>query len=116
MRPDSAAFLWDALDAVKAVRDFTAGADFEGYAGDLKLRSAVERQFEILGEALNNLRKTDPDTAARVPEVEKIIGMRNVIAHEYGSVDQVLLWAAVERRVPRLIDVLTALLAEADEA
>ncbi len=84
MQPDSAAFLWDALDAVKAVHEFTADTDFEGHAGDLKLRSAVERQFEILGEALNNLRKSDPAAAARVPEIEKIIGMRNVIAHEFG--------------------------------
>ncbi len=55
MQPDSAAFLWDALDAVKAVYEFMADTDFEGYAGDLKLRSAVERRVPRLLDVLTVL-------------------------------------------------------------
>jgi len=45
------------------------------------LRSAVERQFEIVGEALNQLRQTDKATAAHIPDLPKAVGLRNVLIH-----------------------------------
>jgi len=49
---DRRAFLWDMLQAARSVLAFTSGRTFEEYLGDLMLRSAVERQLEIVGEAL----------------------------------------------------------------
>lgn len=63
MRPEAPKLLWDARDAAARVRDFTAGKDFEDYARDAMLRSAVERQLEIVGEALGRLAKVDDTTA-----------------------------------------------------
>jgi uncharacterized protein with HEPN domain len=54
------------------------GKTWEDYDGDLLLRSGVERQFEIAGEAMSVLRNLDPESADRVPNVHKIVGMRNI--------------------------------------
>ena len=51
MRRDARAYLWDALQAVNLLQQFGAGKNFEQYQADAMLRSAVERQFEIIGEA-----------------------------------------------------------------
>jgi uncharacterized protein with HEPN domain len=63
MRPDAAALLWDVHDAARKVGQFIVGLDERGYASDDLRKSAVERQFEIIGEALNKLRVADPETA-----------------------------------------------------
>ena len=65
MPPDSRTYLWDALRAAELVKTFSAGRGFTEYQADAMLRSAVERQFEIVGEALNQLSKTDPETLPR---------------------------------------------------
>ncbi|GAA3670443.1 HepT-like ribonuclease domain-containing protein [Microbacterium marinilacus] len=114
MRLESAKLLWDAVEAAKAVRTFTDGVKKERFFADLLLRSAVERQLEILGEALSRLRRDDLETAMRIPELSKIIGVRNVIAHEYGDVDYETVWAVVTRYIEPLIADLDLLLAEAD--
>ena len=81
MQPRSAALLWDLATAVRRVEGFVAGKTWDDYDADLLLRSGVERQLEIAGEAMSVLRKIDPDTADRVPDVHRIIGMRNVLIH-----------------------------------
>lgn len=113
MRPEAAAHIWDASEASQAIRQFTTDTTEDAFLNDLLRRSAVERQLEILGEALNRLRRDDPSTAARVPELDNIVGMRNVIAHEYGDVDYKLIWSAVTTRIPRLISVFAGLLEDA---
>lgn len=72
------------------------------------LRSAVERQFEIIGEALSQLARADPTLAERVPDLRRIIGFRNVLIHGYDRVDAAAVWRVVEddsrpsgRRLPR---------------
>ncbi|MBM9462399.1 DUF86 domain-containing protein [Aeromicrobium sp. YIM 150415] len=113
MRRESPAHVWDAVESATAVRTFVAGRTESEFLSDLLLRSAVERQLEILGEALNRLRQIDPETATRIPDLRRIIGMRNVIAHEYGTVDYEIVWSAVTTRVPELIGFLQSLLEEA---
>ena len=92
MRPDVAAYLWDALQAARAARSFTMNAEYSCFVDDTMRRSAVERQLEILGEALNRVRRSDPEVSARIPEIAQIIGMRNIIVHEYGNIDHRLVW------------------------
>lgn len=67
----------------------------------------------MLGQALKHLRQNDPKTAARVPEIDRIVGMRNVIAHEYRAIDYSILWMTVTTRVPAVRHVLDELLREA---
>lgn len=110
MRPESYAPVWDALQAVRALRRFTQGVSEEKYLSDLMLSSAVERQIEILGEALNRVRKSDQQAADQIPDIHRIIGMRNIIAHEYGSVDGQLVWVAATTRIVVLETILAEML------
>lgn len=113
MRPDAGAHLWDAAEAAKNILIVAEGKTRTSLDDDILVRSAIERLFEILGESLGRLRRDDPATAARVPGLDKIIGMRNIIAHEYGAIDYEIVWGTVTNQVPKLIVVLSELVAEA---
>lgn len=110
MLPTSKAHLWDARHACLAALSFVEGIDVYEFQDNLLVQSAVERQLEILGEALNRLRRTDVQTAAEVPDLDRIVGMRNIIAHEYGVVDHAIVWAVVDTRLAPLADRLAMLL------
>ena len=112
MQPESAAILWDVHAAATQVAEFIVGLDEASYAADQLRRSAVERQLEIVGEALKNLRNADPDIAQRVPDIARIVGLRNILAHGYAVVDDAVVWSAASRRVPELLAVVGQLLAE----
>jgi len=90
MQPRSTALLWDLVTAAKHIQDFISSKSWNDYASDSMLRSAVERQFEIAGEAMSVLRHLDPETADRVPNVHEIVGMRNVLIHGYAEDTHVL--------------------------
>lgn len=112
MRSESSAFLWDVLRAADRIAVFIDGLDQGSYVGDELRRSAVERQLEIVGEALNSLRRVDADTASRIPDINRIIGLRNVLAHGYAVVDDHVVWAAASARVPKLRTLVDGLLAQ----
>jgi uncharacterized protein with HEPN domain len=116
MRRDPRVHLLDALDAARAVQLFMTGRTREDYEHDRLLRSAVDREFEIVGEALNRLRRDDPAVAERVPNVAEIIGFRNVLIHGYDIVDRDAVWKAITLEIPVLEASITELLAELDAA
>ena len=107
--------LADALRACQAIGAFVAGRTFAEYEASLLLRSAVERQFEIVGEALRQAEVADPAAVARVAHLRRIVGLRNRIIHGYDLVDQQLLWAVIRDELPALMGQLTDALAEAGE-
>jgi hypothetical protein len=78
MHADARKLLWDAQQAAARIARFTAGKGFADYEADEYLRSAVERQFEIIGEALNRLARVDALVADQIPELPRIIAFRNV--------------------------------------
>ena len=88
-----------------------ARKDFAAYRSDELLRSAVERQFEILEEAFNQLSRVDPDLAERIPELPRIVAFRNILIHSYASADR-LVRGVVESRLKTLLDVIAGLLSE----
>lgn len=108
-------YLWDAITAAELVNEFVDGKDFENYSNDALLRSAVERQLEIAGEALNQLGKVDPDLAARIPELRSIVGFRNVLVHRYHGLDNGIVWSVTVDKMPELLVGLQALLDELNE-
>ena len=79
-------------DSADAISRFVAGRSIEEYLADDMLRSAVERQFEIIGEALRRLEKDCPELAARIPDVRSAIGLRNVLIHGYATIDDPTIW------------------------
>jgi len=113
MQPRSAAFLWDLTTAAKRIQGFVADKSWDDYSNDLLLRSGVERQFEIAGEAMNALRRVDLETADRVPNVHRIIGMRNVLIHGYAEVNNLTVWRAVTENLDEVVTTVDALLDEA---
>lgn len=113
MRPEAGAHLWDAAEAARLVHEFSRGTTGADFGSDLVIRSAVERQLEVLGESLRRLRSVDADTGARVPGLDKIVGMRNILAHEYGEIDYEIVWRAATTSVPALIPILNELVSEA---
>jgi len=114
MRRDPRTYLWDAMHSLDSISAFVHGRSFADYDGDELLRSAVERKFEITGEALNQLSKIDGDLAARVPGLRQIVGFRNILIHGYAHVDNVLVWQALNE-LPELRVVLAMLLDELDD-
>ncbi len=100
-KPD-ASYLWDMLDAAKAVAEFVRGRTFNDYMKDRMLRGAVERHVEIIGEAARSVSKVFCDAHPRIPW-DKIIKQRHVIAHEYGDIKHELLWRVATVHVSELI-------------
>ena len=74
------------------------------------MRSGVERQFQIIDEAIRQLARVDPAMAERIPEFRNIIAFRNIIVHGYALLDDALVWRAVEEELPVLHIALVDLL------
>jgi len=112
MERDPRAYLWDAREAAEAILEFTADKTYEDYRSERMLRSAVERQFEIIGEALNQLCKINPQWADRIPDVPQIVAFRNLLIHGYASVNDLTVWRTAQESLPTLYACLTDLLDE----
>jgi uncharacterized protein with HEPN domain len=116
MQRDVRAFLWDVQNAADAILAFTADLDVTIYAETDVVHSAVERKFEIIGEALNQLTKLDPALSGRIPDIREVIAFRNVLIHGYAAVDHERVWRTVRESLPGLRAAVAALLAELSSA
>ena len=111
MQPRSAKLLEDVRDAADFIREAVQGKTLADYRTNRMLRQAVERNFEIIGEALKPLAAHDPETCARIGEHRQIIAFRNVLIHGYDLVDHALVWSTIETQVPALLTQVELLLA-----
>lgn len=96
MQRDPRAYLWDVRESALAIQVFTAGMDAPAYATNPMAQAAVERKFEIIGEALNQLSKLDADMATRVPNLPQIVAFRNQLIHGYATVSVDTVWNIVQ--------------------
>ena len=110
MQPRSPKLLEDIRDAASFVKEVTAGIEFEKFQQDRLLRQAVERNFEILGEAVRRLDKEDPATAGRIADHRHIIAFRNVLIHGYDVVEPAIVWSAIRDDLEPLLRDVEALL------
>ena len=94
--------LLDAVRACEAIREFVSDADFAEYRNDLLLRSGVERQLEIIGEALGQAAKKDKEIVEQIPAIPRIVALRNRVIHGYDTVDDEIVWDIVQNNVPTL--------------
>ncbi|MFG0312647.1 MAG: DUF86 domain-containing protein [Phycisphaerales bacterium] len=101
--------LYDMLAAARLVVAFTAGKRWEDYQADVLLRSGVERQVSIVGEAAW---RTTAEFKAQHPEIpwEKIAPARHRLVHDYDQIDDTILWSIATRHIPPLIAQIEALL------
>ncbi|WP_323755834.1 DUF86 domain-containing protein [Roseivirga sp.] len=74
--------------------------DFEKFKSDFMGVRAAERAFEILGEALNKLQKIEPKI--EIKNAAEIIGLRNLIAHAYDTIDVKILWSILIQDIPNV--------------
>ncbi len=115
MLPESPKLLHDIRTAAAYVLEKTEGKSLEDYTTDDLLRPAVERHFEIIGEALNRLAKLDPATAGRITDAAQIIAFRNVLIHGYDAIDDSRVWDAIQHSLPALHSQVTTLLDQEPE-
>lgn len=114
MRSDSRQLLYDIVIATEAIRKFTLNRTLRDYEDDLMLRSACERQFEIIGEAMARLREANQDVFDRVGEGRAIIAFRNRLIHGYESVNAEVVWDVIEHELANLELVSRRLLNESE--
>lgn len=112
MRLEAQKYLYDIRKAADLIGEFTAGRQLADYSGDAMLRAAVERKFEVIGEALSQLGKVAPDIAAGISERRRIIAFRNILIHGYAEVDDRLVWDVAVTKLPVLAAELDRLLAD----
>jgi len=107
---DDRAYVADMLSFAREVVDnFTPGVTREMYGDVVQIRRSVERSVQLIGEAAKHV---SPEFRAAHPAIpwRKIIGQRNVLVHEYGDVDDDLIWNLVVVELPPLVDKLRRLL------
>lgn len=113
MRANSAKFLADIREAGQTIIEVSAGKQLADYLGDKILRLAVERCFEIIGEAMRRLDERDHDTAVKITDFARIIAFRNILIHGYSLLKHDLVWSVVQHQLPKLMNEVDALLTRA---
>jgi uncharacterized protein with HEPN domain len=116
MKLHSKKLLLDVVEAGRSILARCAGRTFAEYETERWFRRVVEREFEIIGEALNRLAGADPATAAAISELPRIVGFRNRIIHAYDAVDNAVVWGIVEAHLAQLLDEIERLLKQQGEA
>ena len=115
MRLEAKKYLEDMRQAAVHIREFTEGKTWEDYKADALLRAGVERQFEIIGEALQQLSKFEPSLVSTIADSKRIIAFRNILLHGYAVVDDHVVWDVVQQNLPALHRQVEELLGHRDK-
>ena len=111
-RPDTLKILGFIRDAARLVSQFTEGESFAEYERNIMLRSAVERQFIIIGESVSMLSKAEPEAMSRVTDYRAVISLRNRLAHVFFDTDDGVVWNVITYHLPVLRDEVAELIQE----
>ncbi|KAF0236752.1 MAG: hypothetical protein FD181_2522 [Prolixibacteraceae bacterium] len=109
MDNDIKTWLYDILQSINEIDSFFDNKPriFEEYVSDIKTKRAIVRDLEIIGEAVNRIRKKDKNF--KLDNAEKIVGTRNRIIHGYDKISDDLIWSIVINHLPKLKDEVTGL-------
>jgi uncharacterized protein with HEPN domain len=105
-------YLKDSLNASQAITGYTKGKTFADYEADHVLRLAVERLFEIIGEALSQARTYYPEFKSRIQLEQRIIDFRHRVIHGYSDVNDEVVWSVVKVYLPPFLSEIRHLIAE----
>ncbi|MDP2423756.1 MAG: HepT-like ribonuclease domain-containing protein [Bacteroidales bacterium] len=94
-------YLFDIRESINSIEEYLGDKrDFNSYMADKMLRRAVEREFEIIGEALGRIEKID--SKINISSKRQIISMRNRVIHGYDKIDNEIIWGTIVRHLPTL--------------
>jgi uncharacterized protein with HEPN domain len=113
MRPKTPKLLEDIRDSAAFIREAVQGKTLDDYGRDRLLRQAIERNFEIIGEAVNRLAQHDSATAGCISKHRQIVDFRNILIHGYDLIDHRLVWSTIDEEVPILLAEVETLLRSA---
>jgi uncharacterized protein with HEPN domain len=102
MHPKSPKWLEHIVMASTFILETANAIDLATYERDVLRRSAIERNFEIVGEAMLRLERDDPETVNRLSDYRKVIGFRNRLVHGYDTTDSRLVWEIIQTSLPLL--------------
>jgi uncharacterized protein with HEPN domain len=115
MQPENRdlAYLWDMREAARDVVEFVHGVSYANFCKDKRVRYAVERRIEVIGEAARHISETFKAEHSEIPW-RQIIGQRNILAHEYGEILVERIWKTAQESIPHLLGIMNQLV-PADE-
>jgi len=106
MQHDPLVCIEDAIMACELIIQFIQGMTEKDFYDDNKTKAAVERKIEVIGEALNRIKTIDSNTLEEIDNWREIIGFRNVIAHGYDVVEDIIVWESIVNDIPLLLSQL----------
>jgi uncharacterized protein with HEPN domain len=101
---DPKKYLYDIINCSEFILELTKAKSVEDYKNDRVFRSALERELQIIGEAMLQLDRVSPETVEEISEHRSIIGFRHVLVHGYDSLDPDTVWNVVETKIALLLD------------
>lgn len=115
MRRSIAAYLADIIDACDHILTATEALTADDYYANKTIRRAVERDFQIIGEGLIQLREREPVVFASIADAPQIIGFRHILVHQYFDLDHRTVWDTIEHDVAPMLKLAQRLLDELGE-
>lgn len=103
MKDDLLAPLHDILQAGQAIHEFVSNKSFRDYSSNDLLRSAVERKFEVVGEALNRIKRDAPEMLSQIQHARDIVSFRNILIHGYDAIDDKIVWGIIQEDLASLL-------------
>ena len=114
MKDEISAHLHDILQAGRAIKEFISGKTFAEYASNELLRSAVERKFEVMGEAIARIKRDGPELLSQIRNHRDIVSFRNILVHGYDAIDDRIVWGVIEEDLDGLVEDVNRLLKQKD--
>jgi len=112
MRPEAEKLLIDIRDAGRNIQSFLDGRSLDDYRSTRLLQAVVEREFEIIGEATNQLCRLDQTYEAKLTHARQIVDFRNLLAHGYAVVEDERVYRTAQAHLPTLLEEIDTLFAE----
>jgi len=101
MKREIKKYLYDILTSIDSINEYLGGKrNFFEYQNNKLLRRGVEREIEIMGEAMNRALRLNPDL--KIENARQIVDTRNWVIHGYDKVDDVVIWGIVSKHLPNL--------------
>ena len=111
MTRDALLYLYDILESIEKIQQYTANLTFEDFVANNMAVDAVVRNFEIIGEAASHIPDNIQSKYSEVPWFE-MKGMRNIMVHEYFRVDLKIVWMTARVSLPALVPIIKRIIAE----